>query len=158
MKNILFLSMLVACFFLPNNLSAQNDADALRLSNIQFGSTARSISLAGAMGALGADFSTFSKNPAGIGIYRKSEFTFSPLITSRTAKSEYLGNSNELSQTPFGIGNAGLVYAAPLQGGSLWKSINYGFGYNRLNTFKQEFGGDGANKTSSLLDGWIANA
>ena len=52
---------------------AQNDGDALRYSLIGFGGTARYISMGGAFGAIGADFSTLSTNPAGIGAYMKNE-------------------------------------------------------------------------------------
>ena len=155
---IIVKSMLFACFFLPYSLLAQNDADLLRYSTLNFGTTARSLSMGGALGAVGADFSSFSNNPAGIAIYRKSEFSISPMVTNRVTDSEFLGNSNHYSKAPFGIGNIGIVYAYPNQRNRNWKAVNFGFGYNRLNTLKQEFGGTGANTGSSFLDGFVANA
>ncbi|MBL0343571.1 MAG: hypothetical protein IPP71_23575 [Bacteroidetes bacterium] len=64
----LLKGMLIACLFCPYQLKAQNEIDALRYSQSMFGSTARSLSMGGAFGALGADFSTLSTNPAGIGV------------------------------------------------------------------------------------------
>ena len=60
---------------------AQDEYDALRYSQHYFGGTARSTSMAGSFGALGADFSSFSINPAGIGVYRSTEFTMTPAIS-----------------------------------------------------------------------------
>lgn len=149
--------MLIACFFLPQFLIAQNDVDLLRYSTVNFGSTARSLSMGGAFGAVGADFSAFSNNPAGIAIYRKSEFSISPVVNSRAISSNFLGKTSNFSKSPFGLGNLGIVYAYPKERERNWKAVNFGFGYNRLNTFKQEFGGNGANKTSSFLDGILTN-
>ncbi|MDD2323034.1 MAG: hypothetical protein PHT77_09410, partial [Bacteroidales bacterium] len=61
-------------------LVAQTAEDALRYSRITFGGTARSMAMAGAFGALGADFSTLSTNPAGIGVYNKSIVSFTPSV------------------------------------------------------------------------------
>jgi hypothetical protein len=58
--------------------SAQNQVDALRYSQIYPGGTARSTAMGGAFGALGGDFYSASLNPAGLGVYRSSEFTFTP--------------------------------------------------------------------------------
>ena len=53
---------------------AQNETDVLRFSQqIPIG-TVRIIGLCGAYGALGADLSSISGNPAGIGMYRRSDF------------------------------------------------------------------------------------
>ncbi|MFA6798620.1 MAG: hypothetical protein WCR39_04935, partial [Bacteroidales bacterium] len=67
-KKILIISMLLLGAL---GLSAQNEQDALRYSFIQTGGTTRSISMGGAFGAVGGDFSSLSINPAGLGIYRK---------------------------------------------------------------------------------------
>ena len=61
-------------------LSAQNSADALRFSQFGIGGTARTIAIGGSIGALGADFSVISTNPAGLGAYRGSEFTMTPSL------------------------------------------------------------------------------
>ena len=74
---------------------AQNDADALRYSMIGFGGTARYVSMGGAFGAIGADFSTLSTNPAGIGAYRKNEITFTPSIYTGKTESSYNEKTSE---------------------------------------------------------------
>ena len=58
---------------------AQSAYDALNLSqtNPVLG-TARYSAMAGAMGALGGNVSTMKDNPAGLGIYRSFDITFTP--------------------------------------------------------------------------------
>jgi len=73
MKKYLLIPMLLGAFL--KSASAQSDADALRYSQTSLAGTARFTSMAGAFGALGGDFSSIAINPAGLGIYRKSEFT-----------------------------------------------------------------------------------
>ena len=51
---------------IPMLVWAQNDMDAYRYSTIQTGGTSKSMSMGGALGALGGDFSVMSSNPAGI--------------------------------------------------------------------------------------------
>ena len=97
MKKILCL------LFTALNISvaqAQTASDALRFSYIpQYGGTARTVGVGGAMGALGGDFATISMNPAGLATYRMSEFTFTPGFHSAKAKSELL-NSGTAATTP----------------------------------------------------------
>ena len=50
-----------------------SDEDVMRFSQLNFGGTARSMGSAGAFGALGADFSSLSNNPAGLALYKRGE-------------------------------------------------------------------------------------
>ena len=83
-KKILYLISLVAVILLPSKLLSQTSADALRYSFITPGGTARFVSMGGAFGALGADFSAIGYNPAGLGVYRSSEFTITPRFKNRS--------------------------------------------------------------------------
>ncbi|MES2515182.1 MAG: hypothetical protein V4580_13605 [Bacteroidota bacterium] len=58
-------------------LLSQNDVDAIRYSQTFFGGTSRSKAMAGSFGALGADGSCMSNNPAGIGLYKKGDINVS---------------------------------------------------------------------------------
>ncbi|MCK4360276.1 MAG: hypothetical protein KAV70_00910, partial [Bacteroidales bacterium] len=66
MKRILITKILIIAVIIP--ALSQNSVDALRYSKITFGGTARYMGMCGAFGALGADFSVLSTNPAGIGL------------------------------------------------------------------------------------------
>lgn len=157
MKKII-LTILIPCALL-GTVQGQNEIDALRYSQIRYGGTARFVAMGGAFGALGGDFSVLSTNPAGIGIYRKSEFTFTPSFYTQKTTSSFKGN--ELSDYKYNVNfnNAGFVisYYEP-ETKNTWKGVMLGFGYNRLNNFNSRIAMSGINATSSLLDNYINDA
>ena len=132
MKKYSFL--LTIALFMPFLMKAQDLADALRYSNIQVQGTARSAAMGNAFGALGGDFTSASINPAGIGIYRSSEFTVTPISGSTRVESMFLGTGREDSDYKFSLSNMSYVYAVPVAGQteSGIVSINFGVGYNRV--------------------------
>ena len=69
--------------------NAQNEVDALRYSTQNLSGTARFSAMGGAFGSLGGEFSALSSNPAGIGMYQVSEFTFTPSFNLNTTTSYY---------------------------------------------------------------------
>lgn len=133
---ILFLLL-----FLGGMIQAQTAYDAFRFSFYsEPGGTARTVGIGGGIGALGADFSALSSNPAGLASYRRSEFTFSPEIYSVNTKSLLIGNDeNDLfpeNRSSLNINNMGLVIATQPMASS-WKTFNFGFGVNRIANFVQ---------------------
>lgn len=132
---------------------AQNEVDALRYSQNFITGTARSAGLGGAIGAIGGDFTSLSVNPAGIGLYRQSEFSFTPSLYWNTNTSDFLGNSREEMKYNFNFGNIGYVANYKLkEGNSGLLSLSMGFGYNRTNNFHASSFIQGVNNNSSLLD------
>ena len=65
--------LLVGAFI---TVEAQNEMQALRYSQYNPFGTARYAAQGGAIGALGSDLSSVFVNPAGLGFYRSSEFSF----------------------------------------------------------------------------------
>ena len=125
--------------------------DMFNTSTTQFSfGTARSAAMAGAMTSLGADASSMSINPAGLGMYRSNEITFTPMMTFGRSKSDAVAFEGGKSSR-FGVGNFGLV--AKLRESSTGiTAINMGLAYNRLADFnyKYSFATMGAN--SSIAD------
>lgn len=159
MKKIKLLSTL----FLAINVHvfAQTDADALRYSGESITGTARFTAMSGAFGALGGDFTSLSFNPAGIGIYRSSEFTFTPSIYSSSSTSNFLGGSFEERKYNFNFGNIGLIYThknTKNEQSPGWKSWNFGIGYNRLANFHSRSFYEGTNLGNSMLDHFAQEA
>jgi hypothetical protein len=154
MKKILALLTLAT---LSSAAFAQNEADALRYSQSSYQGTARFSGMSGAYGAVGADFSCLSQNPAGIGLFRRSEFSITPLISTGKTESDYLGNSGLDSRSTFYLGNAGFVLATKLNG-SAFKQVQFGFGVNRTALFNNRFYAEGENNTNSLLDQYVKDA
>jgi Outer membrane protein transport protein (OMPP1/FadL/TodX) len=108
MKNILLLLV----FFSGQYLSAQTISDALRYSNINVAGTARSYGAGGAFGALGADYSVLSTNPAGLAMFRKNELVLTPSINFNRTESTLRGTTNTLddNKSNFGFNNFGFIF------------------------------------------------
>src|SRR5210317_2070970 len=90
MKRLIQLFTIV--ILMPVSMQAQDLVDALRYSNFQVQGTARAGGMGNAFGALGADFTSVSINPAGLGLYRAGEFAFTPAFDQTQLESTYLGN------------------------------------------------------------------
>lgn len=146
------IPLVIVSLFCVNGFT-QNGFDALLLSETFAGGTARSVSMAGAFGGLGADFSAASQNPAGLGFYRKSEFTFSPEFNLNNVKSSYLGTSKEDSRFNLNTNNLGFVFSMndkKKEKGFIGFSMALGF--NKLNNFNSNSLAQGINNNSSLAD------
>lgn len=125
------------------NALAQDETDALRYSYLSPQATARSMGFAGAVGALGGDFSSLSVNPAGIGVYRRSEFTFTPSLKINGTKSTYQNTETSDNKTRFTINNMGVVFTSAAEGQryerSKWKAVSFGIGINRIADFNRNY-------------------
>ena len=126
--------------------------DALRFSQNYYQGTARSIAVGGAFGALGADFSTASTNPAGMGLFRTGEFSITPEVFSRNVSSVYNGSLAESSRTIFDLSNLGYVIVVPISTGKGWKYFQFGTGMNRLDNYNSSVIMQGVNGDNSKLD------
>jgi len=138
-------------------LYSQNEVDALRYSQITFGGTARYLSMGGAFGSLGADFSTISTNPAGLGLYKKSEFTITPSFYMGSTKSEYNGNSTGDSQYNFNLSDVGFVMNTETQN-PVFKNFQFSFGLIRTNNFNNRIYIEGENSENSIMSAYADNA
>lgn len=152
----------IVSLFLSASLYAQDETEALRYSQINWGATARNTSVGGSFGAVGADFSSLSINPAGMGMYKKSEISFSPTLFYSKNINTYRSLESEDFKYSFNVGNFGLVVAAPLTSIASdkpqWKSVQFGFGVNRLANFNNNITIAGDNNTTSIIDDYIAKA
>ena len=156
MKRILFISLLLLA---AQVIYAQFAQDALRYSEIYYQGTARNIATGSALGAMGADFSTLSTNPAGLGMYRGGEFSISPEVFSRKITSTYNETVSDGSRTMFDLSNIGLVTSRNISrspGG--WKFLNFGFGMNRLNNYNSYSVIEGMNEVDSKIDVYYEQA
>ena len=91
-KRILWLSLALAAGP-AGHAFAQGASDALRYSQLQFGGPARTQGIGGANVALGADFGNLTSNPAGLGMYQKSELHITPGIGLGQGDARIDGNS-----------------------------------------------------------------
>lgn len=132
----LSILMILGCL----SLRAQNLNDALRYSQYDYFGTARSASVAGSLSPLGADFGVISTNPAGLAWMRRSQFALTPMFNMYTGKTLLNnGNNSEVKETAASLSLAsfGLVFAGRSRN-PMWRTVNFGMGFNRLADFNRE--------------------
>jgi long-subunit fatty acid transport protein len=157
MKKHFFISILI-CAGAFYQLSAQNETDALRYSQVYYSGTARATAMGGSFGALGGDFSSLSINPAGIGIYQKNEVSFTPSIYFTVMKSTFNNSATDDRKYNFNLGNFGAVFVMKPKKESSCKGIQFGIGFNRLNNYNYSSYIEGGNPKSSYVDYLMADA
>lgn len=149
------------------SLSAQTANDAITFGQQYHGGTARYMAMGGAFNALGGDFSTLSVNPAGIGIYRSNEFTFTMDLRfseSTTIVDDKITQIKDIPLSPyntsftetksnFNLNSVGYVSGSDLGNSGLVR-INFGFGYNRLKNYHKAYRAEVWESPHSLTDNW----
>jgi long-subunit fatty acid transport protein len=139
---------------------AQTEFDALKLVENDINGTARYISMAGAFGALGGDPSAIKDNPAGLGIFRKSELTGTLNAFVQRTKADWNGETANDDLYKLNLNNVSLILAVPTwrrqNGTSGLLNSNWAFNYNRLNNFNRSLNAKSGLSNSSITD-YIAN-
>lgn len=153
-------ALLAIAIFSCSTIYSQSITDGLRYSQTLNGGTARFVSMGGAFGALGADFSSISINPAGAGVYKSSEFTITPTFKHRNISSTYDGLSASENKNKLNLDNLGFLmsfkpYKSEEKG---ILSFNIGFGYNRTNDFYSNSIAKGYYDNHSIIDYWANQA
>lgn len=128
--------------------------EALLFSRTSLGGSARIQAMGGSQIALGGDVSSAHSNPAGLGFFNRSVFTFTPSLNFHNSDTDFLGSSTNTFKNNFNFNNLGIVFnqskrdveEGPFRGGSFAISIN------RTNDFHNEFRYDGFNDNSSVID------
>ena len=158
MKTATAAATLLLFAFGTSHLRAQNETDALRLSNTLPGGTARSWALGGAMGAVGADPGSATTNPAGFGLYNTSEISFTPQFEVNTAKSLYYGSSATDTDNRFSFNNLSLILSYPSEKGGDWRGGVFGVSFDRQASFHWDEHAVGTDIPSSILDKFVNDA
>ena len=146
MKRIYLITTLVLTASLT--MSGQSVMDALNSISTQTKGTARYSAMAGAFGALGGDLTSIKQNPAGIGVYRSSELTVTAgfnFYDNRVSSSPSQRNNDFY----FTGDNMGVVGVINFKSGAL-RNLNFGFAYNSVASFNNEYRADWNNIHSSL--------
>ncbi len=141
-KGMLIVALSVCAFaqaqdtYLNDRLTAVDDLNG----------SARYVGMGGAMGALGADLSVISSNPAGIGLYRKSDvgLTFGVVVPNGNGwdHNDYSTYGERLARATFD--QAGLVFCLSGNGNKL-KFVNLAINYQKKINYNQGFFADNDN-------------
>jgi len=129
-------------------ISAQTIFEASRSSQSDIRGAARYMGVAGAFGALGGDVSAIKDNPAGLGVFRKSELTVSFAAGVQDVDSKWYDQETNEHTYKAKLNNFGLVFASKTwraeSGYSGLLSSNFSFNYNKIADF---------NRTANILGG-----
>ena len=135
MKHILFASLLMASM----SAAAQETYQDTKLATDQLTGTARYVGMGGAMEALGADISTISSNPAGVGLFRKSQVSLSAGVIAQGDASNRLEYQNAVieidgKKSHPTFDQVGIVWSPKNKGKSY---LNLAFNYHKSTDFGQ---------------------
>lgn len=161
MRNLKFLlaSVGVAASL---HASAQDINEAYNLSNMSPQGTARSIGFGSALGSIGGDFSSVNVNPAGLGVYRTSELSFTPSMKINFANSTFQGATTSDNNARVTINNFGVIFTEAPKGRRYdrraWKAVSFAMGMNRVADFNHDYNYKGGNFQSSASLAFEADA
>lgn len=124
----LYIAVLALAVVLP--AAAQDTYESGRLLMNDLNGTARYVGMGGAMEALGAEISTISTNPAGIGLFRHSTVSVSAGLVSQQDVKEFAGKNG----TKMSFDQLGIVYSSRVSRSSF---VNVGFNFHKSHNFNQ---------------------
>lgn len=150
MRN-LWLTILGVGLCLGTSL-AQNETDALQFSETNILGTARYTSLGGAFTALGGDATGSLHNPAGLAVFRNSEFSISPAYHLNATGADYYDQNTLSGKQNLNIASFHILGVQDLRQAGNWRSSAISFGINRTNSFHESYTVKGRDVPSSLLD------
>lgn len=128
--------------------NAQDAYDVSRVMGSELNGTARFVGMGGAMGALGGDISVMGTNPAGIGIYRRNDFSLSFGFNNTGAESNFNGSTMKEDRTKASFDQIGFVYSYKVGNETALRFVNFGFNYHKSKNFNKIFSMGG------MLDGF----
>lgn len=156
MKKIVFIVTLMS--FGSAALAQDFIDNALVFSRTRPTGSARIQALGGTQVSLGGDYSSAFSNPAGLGMYNRSEFTFSPGVNINDFSSTYLGNKTNASKSMINIPGLSLVYHHESGKESGFMGGSFGLSLTRTNDLNRQFRYRGSNSENSIIDYFIDDA
>lgn len=124
------------------------------------GGSARMMGIGGAQNSLGGDIGSIAINPAGLGLYNRSEFSFTPSFNFINTDARYFGNMESDFDFRFNFSNFGIVFnntKDDVRPGP-WRGGSFGVSVNKLADFNGRYFYAGRNTQSSILDYWSDQA
>lgn len=140
-------------------LQAQDYTEsALMFSRTQPSGSARILGLGGSQTALGGDYSSALSNPAGLGMFNRSEFTFSLGLSDHQTSANYLGTHTDDNRSVFNIPGISYVWNIPKRNDDSFIGGSLGISMSRINDFNRSTFYRGNNTNNSIIDYFIDQA
>lgn len=134
---------------------AQTPDDALRYGWFTQNGTARNMATGGVMGSLGGDITANNVNPAGIGLFRTSEFVITPGLHFNNNKFDFRGDLSSSKKSNINYGATGFIFGIPSRKGSKWSSSAFSISVNQLANFNNKISYKGRNNVSSFTEQYL---
>jgi hypothetical protein len=162
MKKFTGLLALAVLLLAQNGYSQSYAETAMMFTRTKPTGSARILGMGGAQISLGGDFSSAYSNPAGLGMYNRSEFSFTPGYALVKTNGDYLsgeqmlseGNANEVSN--LNVTGLGIAISRELRGGLVRGT--FAVTMSRTNNFYRTAQYEGLNQNSSLIDYFLEDA
>ncbi len=136
-------------FLVPMLSFGQGIEEALRYSYTNNYSTARSMGVAGAYGAMGADFSSISHNPATLGNYWRSEFSLSMGSSGGSNDANIDVPFHNSYGHEFSFDNLGFITSKKSRSNK-WKTVSFGLGLNKVADYYYDMEVSGESRGSAI--------
>lgn len=149
---------IIPLLFLSLELQAQGVDDAIYHAQKRYEGTARSMAMGNATGAMGGDLTAVCINPAALGLYRGSEFTFTTGLQRVTTLSSYYGTDDSNSRLRLSIPNVGFVMGGEVSNYKPLRYMQISFGLTRTNDYSYRTLAQGLNPSSSMVDAFLQTA
>jgi hypothetical protein len=137
---------------LSSTVQAQGIFDALQYTAPTFNGSARYMGMAGSLGALGGDVSAVMDNPATLGLFRKSELSFSLNLMPTTSQAVWGGKRSNNSMSDAALNNLSWVVSYLNNRETGYLGSNFIFAYNRIKNFNRRATIAGQPTGNSLTD------
>lgn len=128
---------------------AQGLDDIMRYGRMDPLGTARSTGLGGAMTALGADLGAIASNPAGLGMYRSSDMSFTLGLGAGGGSTTFAGESSVTAAPHLIVGQIGGALTAPTSS-PYFKRGTFAFAYRPIKDLHQRIEWNGEQDGESL--------
>ncbi len=142
----------------PGSLGIYNEA--LLFSRTDPGGSARIQGIGGGHVALGGDISSATTNPAGLGFFNSSVFSFTPSMNFHESDALFRGRNTTTFKNNFNINNMGVVFNNTLRDieGGKFRGGSFALSFQRINNFHNEFDFEGFSNNHSIIDSFIERA
>jgi hypothetical protein len=145
-----FLLYGIGLFSVSQSIAQSTAETALLFSRISNGGSARILGMGGANASLGGDFSSASTNPAGLGMFNRSEVSITVSSVSASNRTTYFGSSDKATKNNLAIPSLGFVFNTEKTGTLI--SSTFAITLTRLNNFNSIMQYQGVNEHNTISD------
>ena len=128
--------------------------------------TARSVGMGGAFGSVGADLGCISINPAGLGLYRSTDFSITPVVQISNSESVYDGNHTLAHHPEFYLSQGGFAFTKIFKKSEVnnqlgsnaqpLRSFTFALNFQQTGAFDRSQSYGATNTTASMMDGYAS--